>query len=167
MTLTAVGMHPWRRFTGLRPTDRRMVILLALGLTEREVAENMGVTHAAMVSHTRRIRRLLGVPSKTTLIAKAIDDYYINALPMHGPMVLVGRDREILEGLREGHTSEQISRTIETTPRGVKIRIERMLNRNGAHNQAHLMALYCSQEFYGAEHLERLQAERHNWDNIA
>lgn len=137
-----------RAHTGLRGNDRTIIGLCALGFTDLEISEYLGATRPSVFGTVRRLREYTHTANRQHLVAWAIDNHEIPPLELDAPLRLVGRDREVLEGLRAGKTQGQIGKDLGRGRASAKIRIERLMGRNEALDAPNLVALYCSQEFY-------------------
>jgi len=61
-------------FTGLTPRDRKLVGLVARGLRNREIAEELGVTEGTVKVYLHAIFEKLGVSTRTELAVRVADE---------------------------------------------------------------------------------------------
>jgi DNA-binding NarL/FixJ family response regulator len=64
-------MTPIDRLARLSPSDRRIVALIGLGRSERQIAEKMSLTEVAVAERVRQLVQLLGVGSPDGLASLA------------------------------------------------------------------------------------------------
>jgi len=63
----------------LTPREKQVVGLLAEGLTDRQIAERLGVKKATISNHLQSIYRVVGIHDRNQVVAYFKEDEYFGA----------------------------------------------------------------------------------------
>lgn len=148
-----------RELVGLKPMDRKMLSLYALGVDEADIAFLLGTTRNALRNRGVRIRRYTGTFGITDTVYWALDQDLIPPVPLWKPLDLSTSDRVTLGLISKGLTLAQVGRSLGYTAKGIQERLLRAMDRNGALSRHHMIAMLYSEDCYDPGELERMAGE--------
>jgi DNA-binding CsgD family transcriptional regulator len=145
-----------REIEGLKPQDRQMLLLYALGVEGPEVARLLGVTWNAMRNRGVRIRAYTGTVGLTDTVYWALENNLIPPVPLWGPLNLSTLDRAMMGLLAKGLTLQQIGRNLGYSVQAIQNRLTAAMDRNRALSRYHLVAMFYSEDCYDPRDLKVL-----------
>lgn len=126
---------------GLSFREQEILALVAQGLTNGEIAVELGIGASMFKTHHASIASKLGVRERTEMVR---DVYHLGGqIPLHVVTAyrLSERQEQIGRMIAEGRTNEQIGRTLYLTVDTVKTHIRGLLRKLGVGDRTHAAAI--------------------------
>lgn len=125
---------PSENVFGLTPMQLEIFKRLALGLTVKEIAAEMGRTRMGIESHKYRIMKRVGVSCRTEVVLAAISSGVVTVddLPVRStaePDTLSERQLEIAKALAAGETRTDLARRLGRSRKAIESHYCRVLAR--------------------------------------
>lgn len=137
-----------REITGPNRDDRKLLSLLALGLTEANASRVMGRSLGAIHIRATRLREYSGTHNQAQLVYWALDNTLIPPLPAIGGLSLTNRQLEVTELIAQGLSDGEIATKLYLTPSSVITHVVKAMNRLRAFNRSNLVAVAWSEDLF-------------------
>lgn len=139
----AVRAAPQETPSALSPREIEVITGLARGLTRAEIAECLGLKPATVATHLRKITRYPGCVHRAGAVATAYRAGWLAGLAPEprGPVRLSRRRREVLAGMADGLTDQEIAVRLGIGEPTARTHARRMLRALDARTRAHAVAL--------------------------
>ncbi len=128
----------------LTDRERQILALVALGLSNAEVAKHLGRSPLTVKSHKSRIAEALGSCGESShSVAIGWARGYLSTVrrPTAAPAPLTRREHQMLIYLAQGLSGPQIARRLGRSYDTVKTFVYRLLRKLGARNRAHAVLI--------------------------
>ncbi|OMC13533.1 hypothetical protein A5736_23050 [Mycobacterium sp. SP-6446] len=135
----------------LSPVERKVILLLTEGNTEKEIAARLGINEGAVKAHAEHLLTKLGARNNTHLVVTA---YRHGLVDLGSPADvtevvqkrlarLPTRDRKVISLLAQGLTEKEVADRMGLgfTERTVNLCVERLLNKLNARGLTHLVVV--------------------------
>lgn len=125
----------------LTERERDVLLCLAEGESNRQIARSLDIAPATARSHTRNVLTKLGVQSRILAIAST-RPVQVPALESKSPISsLTRREREVLSCLVEGLTRATIAARLKVSPNTARTHVRNILAKLRVHSTAEAVAL--------------------------
>ena len=125
----------------LTERERDVLLCLAAGESNRQIARSLDIAPATARSHTRNVLSKLGVQSRVLAIAST-RPVQVPAVETKSPISsLTRREREVLGCMVEGLTRVTMAARLKVSPNTVRTHVRNVLAKLGVHSTPEAVAL--------------------------